>query len=148
MVDRILLGNSGSGYDLLVSKPGIDVKTAAAGQLLLGKNTGAQQILASDYTKLAGPPTVYTNQTYTISLPSIVAGLSNLLVWGILYVVNDYAPTGVDSSQQYVPGYPCDGLFQVVNGSLIITSNLGVVAGTTNYPTELWAQWVIFRFQY
>lgn len=39
-MDRVILGNTGSGWGLKVSKPGYDVNSAAAGNLLFDSTTG------------------------------------------------------------------------------------------------------------
>lgn len=148
MVARVLLGERGGGYGLWVSKPGIDVMTAPEGRLLLSGTVGAQQIMAHGQNVLNNGPVVTGPATYTVSLPADLAGLSNLLVWGLVWRVDNYS--GVPSGFQYwYEKYrQNDASFRVVNGILYVYSNLSGSIGSTGSPVSLWCRWVIFREQY
>lgn len=144
MTKRVLLGNTGAGYDLLVSKPGVDVTTANAGDLLIGKATGVQQLLASGLNQLSGFG-ASMGGTYTVSLSAFpyLSGLSNLLVWGRLYI--QQSGGSPNFFYQYTPSTPGDGNFKITSGNLIVVCN-STLGGGNGYA--LFAQWAIFRFRY
>lgn len=146
-MDRVILGQRHGQYDLWVSKPGVDVKYAVHGQLLLGGNTGVNQILASGVNQLAGPPSFTGPQDYAVSLPASLAGMTDLLVWGQLYRVDGGGGVSV-FTQSYQYGGFNHGAFRVVGGSLIVSSFVATTYGTPQNPTSLWCQWAIFRAAY
>ena len=148
MVDRVLLGNYPGGCDLLVSKLGVDVKTAPPGQLLLGRGTSILQILAQGNNLLNTPPYINPGATYAIIMPSALAGLTDILVWADLYSEGP----GIGGNQEYKLGGPNDGSVRLVNGTLFVYSGLNELLGFQNnrvyLPAYLYCRWAVFRFKY
>lgn len=64
MANRVLLGQRGSDYGLWVSKPGQNVLTANADQLLFSPDTQMLQVIYSDVIRTSGSG---GNATYTRS---------------------------------------------------------------------------------
>ncbi|EJW12725.1 hypothetical protein A33M_1695 [Rhodovulum sp. PH10] len=149
MVARIILGQRGGIYDLWVSKPGVDVETAPYGRLLLGGNTGAQQVVAQGNTALSGSGALPTSTIHHIALPAEIAGFSDLFVWGYVYYTRDYAGGEIGWwNFQYQKGMPGDASFRVEGGTLVVRNHSTASIGSSSAPCTLRARWVIFREAY
>lgn len=143
---RVQLGNRAGAYGIWVSKPGVDVTAAGPGQFLLSTAVGPQQIMAYGNVRLISGPPIFTGGTFYVPLPAACAGLSDLMVSGFTYLVDDYLGGQVRWTQwQGQKGYAGDSTFKVVDGYLIVQLNNEVGLGGSGTPQSVWARYAVFR---
>lgn len=147
MIPRLQFGSRDGVFDFWVSRPGIDVRFAQPGQLLLGGGTGVNQVMAAGRTLMHGGPAISAGQrTVQVGLPGLAA-YSNLLVHGQIYRVDSNTGQSNWGAQYQFNGLH-HGSFRVIGGVLHITTFNNATLGGPSTPIQQWASWAIFKAQY
>lgn len=142
MAWRAEFGNRNGVFGAWVSKPGIDVTTAAPGQFLLDTSSQIFQCVLAGDTLMAQNPTV-GNFVQTVPLPANFGAFSRIVMWAHLYELN--LNTGAITWDDNFNGR-FDGLFRTGGGVLTLTLISTVDYSATGVPpTQLRIAWSIFR---